>query len=95
MIASAEVLTVTLFFIAIFIAAVLFCVWVLSLVVRGMGFVLGRIWRLMFGPRHRAGRVVACRNVQCGAMNPEHARFCRRCGQPMSGVMRIVSSRAS
>ena len=36
----------------------------------------------------RGGRSAAgpgCRNLGCRTVNPDHARFCRRCGVPMNG----------
>jgi hypothetical protein len=29
--------------------------------------------------------VILCRQSNCLAENPPHARFCRRCGNPMAG----------
>lgn len=95
MLASAELLTVFLFIIATILAAGLFCMWVVVLLFRFARSVIVSVWRLVFGGTPATQKRVACRNPQCGAANPEMARFCRRCGQPMSGVMRVVSERAA
>ena len=36
-----------------------------------------------------------CRNVGCRTSNPNHARFCRRCGSSLTGAAGVPSSPAT
>lgn len=83
---------ILLFFGAIILAGVLFCVWAVLAVLRG-------IFRLMI-PRKKprlstTDAVQVCANPQCGCVNPSYARFCRRCGKSLPSLMRTLSSRAA
>ena len=73
------------------VAGVLFCVWAAVAAMRGLA-------RMVFGPRKPAARVADaqdCVHGDCLCPNPGHARFCRRCGRPLPGFMRLVGSRAA
>lgn len=73
------------------VAGVLFCVWAVVSAMRGLT-------RMIFGPRQPATRPAGsqdCVNNDCLCPNPGHARFCRRCGRPLPGLMRLVGSRAA
>ncbi|MGC4032494.1 MAG: hypothetical protein QM754_12340 [Tepidisphaeraceae bacterium] len=72
------------------VAAVLFCVWLIATVVRGIGNAV-RPRRQVVMP---AGRQV-CNNRDCLGDNPDHARFCRRCGRPLPALMRLVETQAA
>jgi ribosomal protein L40E len=56
-----------------------------------VGVLVRLIWyglRLIFGIRRPARVATAaqwqwCGRVRCGAVNPIHARYCRRCGVPL------------
>jgi hypothetical protein len=65
----------------------MFFLWVLGLVLRIAGKVVGGLLR-GFGilpPRRRLrGNVLLpCARIRCAANNPGDARFCRRCGAPL------------
>jgi hypothetical protein len=60
----------------------------------------GLIFRAIFGPPRNAAAAapslskgwMSCRNLGCRATNPEHARFCARCGQATGAMpMRYVA----
>lgn len=73
------------------VAGVLFCVWASVAAVRGLA-------RMVFGSRKSPPRLnggQACVHDDCLCTNPNHARFCRRCGRPLPGLMRLVGSRAA
>jgi hypothetical protein len=83
---------ILLFFGAIILAGVLFCVWTVLTVVRG-------VFRLLI-PRKKPrpmmnDSVQVCANPRCGCVNPSYARFCRRCGKSLPSLMRMISSRAA
>ncbi|MGA2585015.1 MAG: hypothetical protein ABSG31_17215 [Tepidisphaeraceae bacterium] len=67
----------------------MFALWVLSLVLRIFGKVIGGILRGLgiLPPRRRRvlGNVMLpCARIRCAANNPVNARFCRRCGAQLS-----------
>lgn len=64
--------------------AVGFILWVIVLILRGVGRGLGRLAGMAMGqPRVTAGGLRCCVRVRCGAVNPASANFCRRCGTPL------------
>jgi ribosomal protein L40E len=97
-----EVVTVAFFFLVIALTAVLFFGWVVFVIVRAL---LGGIVAL-FSPRpgriNGGGRMTMaaasttrCLTRGCGAMNPSHARFCRRCGHGLPAMQRVQVRRAA
>lgn len=85
---------VLLFLIAvavIAVTAVLFCAWTVVAVIR-------MLCRAIFGTRRPAFKeptTQSCHNRHCQCGNPAYARFCRRCGQPLPALMRLVDARAA
>lgn len=76
----------------IILAGVLFCVWAVFALLRG-------IVRLLI-PRKKPRSLKTdayqvCTNLKCGCVNPSYARFCRRCGKSLPSLMRVISSRAA
>jgi len=71
---------ITIFvFIALFgLTVVLFGGWVVVMTVRGISGLIGGLF---------ASSSNAC--PTCREKNPNWARFCRRCGQPRSGAVRL------
>jgi hypothetical protein len=68
-------------FVAVFaISLVLFSGWLIIAIGKGIMRLFGMSCRP--GPKQKV-RTVKCPRSRCGEINPEHARFCRRCGQPM------------
>jgi hypothetical protein len=76
----------------LFLTAFIFVVWLCVQVAR-------MIFRAVFGPTGSAATPpepprgwASCRNPGCRATNPEHARFCGRCGRPAGAApMRYVA----
>lgn len=98
------VVIILLFVGVIAVTALIFCVWVIAMVLR---LVLRGIGTLFMAPRvgarksgwtmteHRTtGDSVICASQRCRAANPAGARFCRRCGQPIT-TTRVGVTRAA
>ncbi len=88
------------------ITALLFGGWIIYLLARALGAVLGGILRLIgvfparssgTGPIVRVVGRVTCDRERCRASNPSDARFCRRCGRMLAGesARRISARRAA
>ena len=89
-------LTILVFFGVIVVTALIFGVWVVVSIVRGLIRGIGAILR------HRSPLAVAmgvrgrvCGNDHCRAVNPGPARFCRRCGRELPGAARVSVRRAA
>lgn len=72
---------------ALGVAVVLFAGWLIVLIVSLVKGTL-RVGGRLLGTRRRVGRSlsaasVTCPRRRCGAENPRHARFCRRCGMAL------------
>ena len=65
-------------------AWVMFFVWLIATICRGVWRGVSRISGLT--PRRQFTTVAQtrCRRVRCRAMNPPQANFCRRCGAPLT-----------
>ena len=73
-------------------AAVVFVGWVLVSGTRTLWrFVTGQVGTTMEGGT--AGGQPRCRNGGCGTINPVQARFCRRCGSPMTVAVSKIAQR--
>ena len=94
MIAMAEVFSIAIFFVVIVITAVVFFGWLVFMVLRG---VMNGITSLFHGSRPSAylSNTVRCSTHGCGASNPSHARFCRRCGHGLPMAHRVHVRRAA
>lgn len=96
-------LTILLFVIVMIIAAVLFAGWMVVMVLRAGLNLVGALGRWMTGRsagrgwaiRQRKPRLIPCANPQCRAGNPQAARFCRRCGQPLRKAVQVFAQRAA
>jgi|GEM_PF-1921470 len=75
-----DVLTIFLLLGIIALAAMVFAVWLFVSVVRLIGRGLAALVSDGQPPVRRFG-AVHCPRRGCGAVNPQTARFCRRCGQ--------------
>ena len=65
-------------------SAVLFGAWLIAIVLRGIGRAFGMIlWPFR---STRSSHVQHCQRPNCQAANPDHARFCRRCGSPLGSA---------
>jgi zinc ribbon protein len=64
---------------------VVFFVWLISTIARGVWSGVSRVAgvKRTYQPAAISGQV-RCRRVRCRAMNPAGAKFCRRCGAPVS-----------
>jgi len=81
-----EILLIILIMVAVVgMTAMVFCVWAVMSLARGA-------WRLLFGksqkPSVNAAGTKTCGNTQCECVNPAQARFCRRCGRMLPGLVR-------
>jgi hypothetical protein len=90
-------LTILVFFGVIVVTALIFGVWVVVSIVRGvfrgiMALVRTKP-RLRFDPLALRGRV--CHHERCRAVNPGQARFCRRCGRELPAATRVSIRRAA
>lgn len=96
-------LTILLFVVVMIIAAALFAGWMLVMVLRAGLNLVGALGRWMTGQpagsgraiRQRKPRQIPCNNPQCRAGNPQAARFCRRCGQPLRKPVQVFAQRAA
>src|SRR4051794_8809494 len=95
-------LTILVFMGVIAVTALVFGVWLIVTIARGILRGLG----LMFdgGPSQSAAQLRQnaasmnarmCGNDRCGAGNPAAARFCRRCGRELPGGTRVGVRRAA
>ena len=67
------------------VAWMIFVGWAASVILR----IVWRCLRLIFGVRRPASAAAPaqwrwCGRLRCGAVNPIHASFCRRCGMPLA-----------
>ncbi|HEY0007423.1 MAG TPA: hypothetical protein VGB55_01760 [Tepidisphaeraceae bacterium] len=79
--------------VAILIAAVAICVWLVvatGKAIFGLFSMARRPKPLLINPA-----VQTCSNAHCACDNPAHARFCRRCGKSLPSLLRLVSERAA
>jgi hypothetical protein len=81
--------------IVILLAAAAFAVWVC---VRLVGWVVGGVARMVRGPQDGIAAAPpaaypTCPQPRCQAANVPHARFCRRCGNMVSGAPGDLPSR--
>ncbi|HEY7091503.1 MAG TPA: hypothetical protein VH518_25620 [Tepidisphaeraceae bacterium] len=79
-------LTILVFMGVIAVTALIFGVWLLVTIARGVFRGLGLMFNAskpMLPPMPSAMRTRACVHERCLAMNPEAARFCRRCGREL------------
>ena len=87
--------SVAIFFAVIALAGVLFSVWLIVMI--GRGLIGGR--SSMLHRNHRPTPLVPvtvrCTTRGCMAMNPPDARFCRRCGRGLPGAHRAQVRRAA
>jgi len=97
--------TILIFMVVITLTAVVFCGWVAFMVVRlivcGIAAIFGLRPQRQFAPTNaampRPGRFtpppqgVRCQTRGCYVVNPNTARFCRRCGRglPMAHPMQV------
>jgi len=67
----------------IVVAAIVFSVWLLALVLGLVGRTIGAIfgWNKPLAPLTRPS--YPCPRTSCRAINPTSARFCRRCGHEL------------
>lgn len=79
------VIGASLFFLVMALTAVIFVVWVVGTLIRGL-------WNLLVGSPARTQPQsrgvldsVMCNHGRCHAINPSHAQFCRRCGTALQG----------
>ena len=70
-------------FAVLFVGWMLFFVWVIGQILRGLWLGVSRLTGL--GNHRRTARLNTrlCSRFRCGAMNPVQANFCRRCGSPL------------
>jgi hypothetical protein len=89
-------LTILVFLGVIAITAVVFGLWlivaVVKLLARGVGAVVSPP---KLPPMPSATRGLICAHLQCKAVNPGTARFCRRCGRELPEVHRVSVRRAA
>lgn len=79
-------MTFLLFVGTIALAAVVFAVWIVVSVVRAVILGVKRLGAVAAPrPPRQVGDAVGgrCPQQDCRAPNPDHARFCARCGRPM------------
>lgn len=73
--------------------ALVFGIWVVVQIVRGLlraiGRVLGGVSLPTPPPSPMMQPWVRCRSPLCGADNPPHASYCRRCGSPLASRQRV------
>lgn len=73
--------------------ALLFGVWVVVQIVRGLFRAVGRaLGGMDLGITPTSPMMqswVRCGSPQCGAENPPHASYCRRCGSPLASRARV------
>ena len=88
------VFTVFIFFVVIVLTAVVFFGWVVYIIGRS---VVGGLVSLFAPARPRVmmTNTVQCPTRMCGAINPAHARFCRRCGRGLPAAQRVQVRRAA
>ena len=79
--------------VAILIAAVVICAWL----VLATGKALFRLFGFARRPKMRLVNpaVQTCNNNHCRCDNPAFARFCRRCGKSLPSLLRVVADRAA
>jgi hypothetical protein len=87
--------SVAIFFAVIALAGMLFAVWVVFIIARGLMNGLGALLHR----RQRPTPIIAigsrCQTRGCQQLNPEGARFCRRCGRGLPGAHRVQVRRAA
>ena len=73
------------------IAGVFFVVWVIASIARVIAGLCtsGRPRQIVSGGPQKCG------NALCRSENPPHARFCRRCGQSLPMLMKILPATAA
>jgi hypothetical protein len=64
-----------------------FFVWLISTIIRGVCSGVSRVAgvKRTYQPAAMSWQI-RCRRVRCRALNPSDAKFCRRCGAPLSLV---------
>jgi hypothetical protein len=95
MIAVAEIFSIAIFFVAIVLTAIVFVVWVAVTALRA---IINGLTALFYGPRRTTvshNNMIFCPTRGCGASNPAHARFCRRCGHGLPMAQRVQVRRAA
>lgn len=80
--------------VAVLIAAFVICVWLVLATGKALWSLLG------FARRRRAAVVTnpsvqTCNNAHCGCDNPQHARFCRRCGKSLPSLLQSMADKAA
>lgn len=96
-----EILTIIIFIGVIAVTALIFGVWVVASVIRLFFRAIFGIGRAVLpGEPRRAsmpmiGRGPTCTHPQCRAINPQGARFCRRCGQSLPQTQQVLARRAA
>ncbi len=65
------------------IGAIVFGVWIVSLVLRLIVRAFTGLFRWQPMPQNRFGPTRRCPRRGCQAVNPASARFCRRCGREL------------
>src|SRR5262245_34319639 len=87
------IFTILVFVGVIAVTALIFGVWIVSMLVRTVARGVGAIFSPDRGsrlpPMPSATRGVICANSNCRATNPEMARFCRRCGSELPQAQHV------
>jgi len=77
--------SILLFLAIVTIAGILFAGWLVVKLFKFGGWIVGS-----GRPEQRTPASVTCKRPDCLAINPESARFCRRCGRSISSRLSIV-----
>ena len=86
-------LSILIFVGVIAVTALVFGIWIVSTVLRAILRAFGAIFFSTrvphLPPMPMATRGTVCGNARCRAVNPDTARFCRRCGTELPQAQRV------
>ena len=86
-------LIILLCLLAVLIAGVVLCVWLVFATIKG---VIGLFRPSRPQPVYAQNPAVqTCDNAHCHCDNPAYARFCRRCGKSLPSLLRLVDHRVA
>ena len=87
--------SIAIFFAVIVLAGMLFVAWVVFVISRGL---INGVMSVFHRPARQPALLsigVRCQTRGCQQLNPEDARFCRRCGRGLPGASRLQVRRAA
>jgi hypothetical protein len=95
MIGAEFIILIVIFAVMTAVAALVFCVWLVAAVIKGLFRATGGPIVRAFAPPAATSMPlgVRCTRERCGAHNPLGARYCRRCGTPIMPAQQVAATR--